>query len=285
MVPFKNDLKGSGGLETEFVKILYYHLDKDYSGEYKTFNFPRFCTIIDGEIKVTMNTDKTLTYDSGNFLLLPSYSHVHMNITKNTKALVFEFNNSLIETVLKKTDILKSSRKTLNNKSRYILGNNRKEIAEDIWNLFVTSREKNSNKKFLIDLYVQKLVYDLIQDESTHNFLYPNESHPVSKSIKFIDKNITNNISVKELAESLYMSESNFSHMFKKNTGCNPIEYIRDKKLEHSKELLKTKSVTETSYDLGYDNISYFIKLFKKKYGLTPKQHQISLTKKDNNNI
>ncbi|WP_372714296.1 helix-turn-helix transcriptional regulator [Ilyobacter sp.] len=279
MVPFKNDLKGNGGLETEFVKILYYHLDKDYSGEYRTFNFPRFCSIIEGEIKVTLNSDKTLIYNRDNFLLLPSDSHVHMDITKNTKALAFEFNNSLIETVLKKTDILKSSKKNLNHKDKYILGNNRNEISEDIWNLFVTSREKNNNKKFLIDLYVQKLVYDLIQDDSTHNLLYPNESHPVSKSIKFIDENITNNISVKELAESLYMSESNFSHMFKKNTGGNPNEYIRDKKLEYSKELLKIKSVTETSFDLGYENISYFIKLFKKKYGLTPKQYQISLNK------
>ncbi|WP_320047935.1 AraC family transcriptional regulator [uncultured Ilyobacter sp.] len=281
MVPFKNDLKGNGGLETEFVKILYYHLDKDYSGEYKTFNFPRFCTIIEGEIKVTLETGKTLIYNRDNFLLLPSDSIVRMNIRKDTKALAFEFSNSLIETVLKKTDILKSSRKSLDHKNNYMLGSNRNEIAEDIWNLFVTSRERNNNKKFLIDLYVQKLVYDLIQDDSTHNLLYPNDSHPVSKSIKFIDENITNNISVKELSESLYMSESNFSHMFKKNTGCNPIEYIRDKKLDHSKELLKTKSVTETSYDLGYDNISYFIKLFKKKYGLTPKQYQMSVLKSE----
>ncbi|WP_319201148.1 AraC family transcriptional regulator [uncultured Ilyobacter sp.] len=281
MVPFKNDLKGNGGLETEFVKILYYHLDKDYSGEYKTFNFPRFCTIIEGEIKVTLESGKTLVYNRDNFLLLPSDSNVHMDITKNTKALAFEFSNNLIETVLKKTDILKSSRKSLDHKNNYMLGSNRNEIAEDIWNLFVTSRERNNNKKFLIDLYVQKLVYDLIQDDSTHNLLYPNDSHPVSKSIKFIEENITNNISVKELSESLYMSESNFSHMFKKNTGCNPIEYIRDKKLDHSKELLKTKSVTETSYDLGYDNISYFIKLFKKKYTLTPKQYQMSVLKSE----
>ncbi|ADO84028.1 AraC family transcriptional regulator [Ilyobacter polytropus] len=280
MVPFKNDLKGNGGLETEFVKILYYHLDKDYSGEYKTFNFPRFCTIVDGEIKVTLENGKILIYNRDNFLLLPSDSNVHMDITKNTKALAFEFSNNLIETVLKKTDILKSSRKSLEHKN-YMLGSKRNEIAEDIWNLFVTSREKNNNKKFLIDLYVQKLVYDLIQDESTHDLLYPNDSHPVSKSIKFIDENITNNISVKELSESLYMSESNFSHMFKKNTGCNPIEYIRDKKLDYSKELLKTKSVTETSYDLGYDNISYFIKLFKKKYSLTPKQYQMSVLKSE----
>ncbi|WP_321329877.1 AraC family transcriptional regulator [uncultured Ilyobacter sp.] len=281
MVPFKNDLKGNGGLETEFVKILYYHLDKDYSGEYKTFNFPRFCTIIEGEIKVTLESGKTLVYNRDNFLLLPSDSNVHMDITKNTKALAFEFSNNLIETVLKKTDILKSSRKSLDHKNNYMLGSNRNEIAEDIWNLFVTSRERNNNKKFLIDLYVQKLVYDLIQDDSTHNLLYPNDSHPVSKSIKFIEENITNNISVKELSESLYMSESNFSHMFKKNTGCNPIEYIRDKKLDYSKELLKTKSVTETSYDLGYDNISYFIKLFKKKYTLTPKQYQMSVLKSE----
>ncbi len=278
MIPFKNDLKGMEGIETEFVKILYYHLDKDYSGEYKTYNCSRFCTIIEGEINVTLQNKKNIIYNRDNFLLLPPDSTIHMNITRNTKALVFEFNSSLIETVLKKTDILKSQTKVLNNK-KYILGDNRSEIAEDIWNLFVTSREKNNNKKFLIDLYVQKLVYDLIQDEATHDLLYPNDSHPVAKAIKYIDHNITNNISVKILAESLYMSESNFSHMFKKTTGYTPIEYIRNRKLDHAKELLKNKSVTETSFDLGYENISYFIKLFRNKYGLTPKQYQMVSSK------
>jgi AraC-like DNA-binding protein len=279
MIPLKNNLKDLGGLETDFVKILYYHLDENYSGEYKTYNFPRFCTIIDGEIKVTMHNKKTLVYNKDKFIILSPNSNVYMNITKNTKALVFEFNNKLIETVLKKTDILKSTKKDFKYQEKYILGDNGNKISEDIWNLFVVSRERHNNKKFLIDLYVQKLMYDLIQDDEIHNLLYPDDSHPVSKSIEFIDQNIMNSISLKNLANSLYMSESNFSHMFKKNTGCTPVEYIRDKKLEHSKKLLKSKSVTDTSYDLGYDNISYFIKLFKKKYGITPKQYQMSLTK------
>jgi AraC-like DNA-binding protein len=279
MIPLKNNLKDLGGLETDFVKILYYHLDENYSGEYKTYNFPRFCTIIDGEIKVTMHNKKTLVYNKDKFIILSPNSNVYMNITKNTKALVFEFNNKLIETVLKKTDILKSTKKDFKSQEKYILGDNGNKISEDIWNLFVVSRERHNNKKFLIDLYVQKLMYDLIQDDEIHNLLYPDDSHPVSKSIEFIDQNIMNSISLKNLANSLYMSESNFSHMFKKNTGCTPVEYIRDKKLEHSKKLLKSKSVTDTSYDLGYDNISYFIKLFKKKYGITPKQYQMSLTK------
>lgn len=278
MLPLKNTLKDLGGIETDFVKILYYHLDKNYSGQYKTYNFPRFCTIIDGEIKVTMHKGNSLIYNRNKFLILPPNSNVSMDITKNTKALVFEFNNKLIETVLKKTDILKSPRKDIKSKKKYILGSTRNQIAEDIWNLFVASRERHNNKEFLIDLYVQKLMYDLIQDDEIHNLLYPNDSHPVSISMKYIEDNIMKSISLKELANSLYMSESNFSHMFKKNTGSTPVEYIRDKKLEYAKKLLKTKNVTDTSYDLGYDNISYFIKLFRKKYGVTPKQYQISLT-------
>jgi AraC-like DNA-binding protein len=70
------------------------------------------------------------------------------------------------------------------------------------------------------------------------------------------------------------MSETNFSNSFKKVLGITPKEYITNLKLTEAKKMLKTQNVTEVAYNLGYDNISYFIAIFKNKYGITPKQYK-----------
>ena len=56
--------------------------------------------------------------------------------------------------------------------------------------------------------------------------------------------------------------------------NITPGEYITNLKLIRAKEMLRTQNVTEVAYDLGYDNISYFITIFKNKYGITPKQYK-----------
>jgi AraC-like DNA-binding protein len=56
--------------------------------------------------------------------------------------------------------------------------------------------------------------------------------------------------------------------------GITPKEYITNQKLAQAKEMLKNQNVTEVAYDLGYENISHFIALFKAKYGITPKQYK-----------
>jgi AraC-like DNA-binding protein len=78
------------------------------------------------------------------------------------------------------------------------------------------------------------------------------------------------------------MSESNFCQYFKKITGCTPVQYFINFKMEKAIEMLKKESVTDVAFDLGYDNISYFILIFKKMYGMTPKQYQIYKTNKRN---
>ncbi len=54
-----------------------------------------------------------------------------------------------------------------------------------------------------------------------------------------------------------------------------PNDYLTNLKLNEVARFLKFSSVTEVAYDLGYENISHFIKLFKKKFGLTPKQYSL----------
>ena len=80
------------------------------------------------------------------------------------------------------------------------------------------------------------------------------------------------NISLSYLCDVFGRSKSHISHLFKKRSGMTINEYCNNLKLEDARKLLLNTnySITEIAYDSGFNDISYFIRLFKKKFGVTP---------------
>ncbi|WP_420871916.1 helix-turn-helix domain-containing protein [Cohnella rhizosphaerae] len=74
----------------------------------------------------------------------------------------------------------------------------------------------------------------------------------------------------------LHINSSYFSRLFKRETGYNFIQYVTNAKMERAKELLARSniSVEEVAARLGYENKSYFAKLFKKHIGGTPGEYR-----------
>lgn len=93
---------------------------------------------------------------------------------------------------------------------------------------------------------------------------------------EYINSNISNDISLDMLAESLYLSKSYISRLFKRESGMNFIDYVSQRRLEAAAELLTQKNmkVKDVCSKLGYNNPTYFIGKFKEYYGVTPKQYQ-----------
>ncbi|CAH8283077.1 helix-turn-helix protein [Mariniflexile fucanivorans] len=95
-------------------------------------------------------------------------------------------------------------------------------------------------------------------------------------TIHFIEDNISKKMSLKKLAEMSGMSDKQFQRYFKKNFNKSPIQFITDLKLDKSRELLLNSdfNIAEIADNLGFANPSYFAKIFKRKYHLTPKAYQ-----------
>lgn len=273
---FDKNIESIHNLETDFVKILYYDLPENSSGNYYSHGNIRLCTILEGQKNIKLK-NKNFLYNKSDFLLLPPNSKVHMNIPVNTKALVFEINETLINTVLSKINLDESIKYSINSTidTSFFLGKNSTPIKDDLHDLFLLFNDSNKNKNFLIDIYSQKLVYDLINSKASKHIMNSLKNDPIFLSIRFIDENLEKKINLENLAREFGMSLSQFSSLFKKRMNINPSEYILNKKLELATDLLKTNTVTEVAFTLGYENISYFIKLFKLKYGLTPKQFKL----------
>ncbi|MDN6850126.1 MAG: helix-turn-helix transcriptional regulator, partial [Staphylococcus equorum] len=78
------------------------------------------------------------------------------------------------------------------------------------------------------------------------------------------------------LANHVNLSSKYLSHLFKKEVGITISAYITEKKLEESKLWLDNSSlsISEIAHQLSFSDQSYFIKVFKRSIGLTPKQYR-----------
>lgn len=79
-----------------------------------------------------------------------------------------------------------------------------------------------------------------------------------------------------DLCDELDTDLYTISRIIKRRTGRNYIDLLQEKRLKYAAYLLSTTElpVTDISADVGYNNFSYFYKIFKKEYGITPKEYR-----------
>jgi AraC-like DNA-binding protein len=85
---------------------------------------------------------------------------------------------------------------------------------------------------------------------------------------------MTTTISIEEIAQWCHFSQSHFMKFFKNCTGTSFITYLNDYRLIIAARILKTTTqpVIIVASDCGFDNISYFNRKFKEKYGVSPRE-------------
>ena len=104
------------------------------------------------------------------------------------------------------------------------------------------------------------------------------DSRRILKVKNFISKNYMDELRLPELASLAGMSSSAFSRFFKLHTGRNISEYIIDLRLGYAARMLvdTAKSISEIGFDCGFNNLSNFNRIFKKKKGCSPSEFRES---------
>lgn len=98
----------------------------------------------------------------------------------------------------------------------------------------------------------------------------------VNKIARYLLENIEKDVSMNDLAEKLYLTKNYIGELFKQETGISVGEFINNAKVHRAAVLLLESDLKfyQIAYALGFNNIEYFTKIFKKIMGETPQNYR-----------
>jgi AraC-like DNA-binding protein len=125
---------------------------------------------------------------------------------------------------------------------------------------------------------------NLKEDRIYRNFILPfsvyyceltsESTEKIKTTLNYIHENYMNDIHISDIANTCNLSQYYFMKFFKKHLGITCTEYVNVYRLDIASKLLNTtdKSITEISFETGFNSVSYFNKFFKEKFKVTPKE-------------
>ena len=123
---------------------------------------------------------------------------------------------------------------------------------------------------------VLQMIFLLIRKYPSVKEVSSPDRERLKEVLKQIERNISENLTVTEMAEFCGWSDSHFMRWFKKMTGLRFISYVNERRLAAAAEALRKSDdkILGISQDAGFANLSNFNRQFKSRYGMTPKEYR-----------
>ena len=99
------------------------------------------------------------------------------------------------------------------------------------------------------------------------------------KVIDYVKENVGKVIEIETLANMVCLTKSHLERLFREKLGTSPLQFILRKKIQSAQRLLMTTNyrVNVIAHEVGFDDPSYFISIFRQKIGFTPQDYRINL--------
>ncbi len=174
--------------------------------------------------------------------------------------------------------------------------------SEDMPKTAITFRNSiNKIIRSLLEVYPYKTFHCInnpdIRNTKTYNTLYnifncilmelfetldqPSKNPHIIAAMKYINENITMPLTLNEVSQNIHLSKEYTSRLFKTEIGSTVSEYINKQKLTLAKDMIANHnlSLRSISDSLGYANYSYFTKIFKEYFRITPQKMRSEMNK------
>lgn len=199
---------------------------------------------------------ESITTESGTFIFVPKgakYYGTYLEMNTTIKIIQFDITCGELPEYLNRPQKLDLA--------------NTKSIVKNFF-------ESIDNTKTKHIFHYLSLLYDLMWQIDIQHRGLPKKYSRLGAALDDISLFPQKNDKIAHYASMCYMSEVNFRRLFREHTGKTPIEYRNDLRLEKAKTMLQSGeyNVSEIAASLGFSNLSFFIKLYKKKFGYTPKE-------------
>ena len=220
-------------------------------------------------------------------LVGPNLCHAwftHQCKSKEIKEITIQWHKDLLDEKLLRRNQLSFIRKMFDTAAKGILFS--KEAAQTISPRILSLSQKSGFDSvialinILHDLSTSRNMRTLSEASFNSEFQLSFNSRRIEKAFEYMNKNYDKPVTLKDIARLVNMTEVSFSRFIKKRTGITFIDSLNEIRLGHASRILidTTKSIAEVSYNCGFNNISNFNRLFKKKKGCTPKEFRENFT-------
>lgn len=139
--------------------------------------------------------------------------------------------------------------------------------------------EQNMYTNFAACEYLVHLLTDLFQSSYKSSQNFHSYSSEIQTALEFIKENYHKQVTLDDLCDHIHMSKYYFINVFKNYTGSTPHEYIVNYRIGKAKHLLRTTnlSINEICQHIGFNDQSYFIKIFRKLNNITPNKYRMNM--------
>lgn len=202
-----------------------------------------------------------------NFIIRPEFFDFILNLSESDN-IIFNF-------------LLKSLYLNKNSKGEYLYFkvSNENNIQEILEKIIIEIYEPTMMSSTTIKLLVGLLIVELIKKPNNIE-VYSEDNYDnliIIEVLKYIDNNYST-ATLFEISEMVNQRHYKISKLVKKHTNMTFKELLQEKRLNKAKQLLNETdiSIVEIISLVGYENLTYFYKIFKEKYGYTPKDFRKS---------
>lgn len=233
--------------------------------------------VLSGVQQIRTFDDENIRIGAGEVLFIPRGLYYITDLLPqdgNFESLLFYFDDRLIQEFLSVSKVDAFNKTTAATHLKFSASAPLKLFTQNLVHMY---EQHGIRQKQFLDLKILELLHLLnrmVPEQQFADFLF-RLTLPKKRNIRhFMDRNYDKPLKIEDYAYLTGRSLSTFRRDFKQYFKTTPQQWIKRKRLEKAHGLLQQAemSVTDMAFAVGYENISYFIKEFKKAYGKSPKQ-------------
>ncbi len=222
---------------------------------------------------------KEYEFDKGDIFLFGSNEeHCITAINREINLLNIQFEPRILWEHPENIELLKlftARNKNFSNK----FSNSDTDLSKYIFNIENELRNQKTGYKIKVKYLLLSALIHILRNYPYINMdaviTSANSTDQLMNAMQYIDSNLNNKMTLKDIADTACMAQTYFSYIFKKFNGISPWEYITIKRVERAIEMLKTTNMTklEIAEQCGFSSASNFYKAFLKITGKKPKDY------------